>query len=151
MERGKNMLDVIADTWCAPADEPVVKCGTRVVVAPFFLRGEEAYPQREEFGIGGVWRPAGERDVVAARAPLDVVPKVIHLHVVLRECGIVLLDQNFAQIERLPAHRDAGRGRKRADAHDRQVGVNAAVEEIEIEMTRHSSPPSRSENGTDIL
>jgi len=83
------------------------------------LRGDEAYPQREEIGIGRVWRPAGERDVVAARAPLDVVPEIIHLHVVLRECGIVLLDQDFAQIERLPAHRDAGRGSKRADAHDR--------------------------------
>src|SRR5215813_9246178 len=77
------------------------------------------------------------------RASLDVVPEIIHLHVVLRERGIVLLDQDFAQIERLPAHRDAGRGRKRADAHDRQIGVNAAVEEIEIEMTRHGSPPRR--------
>src|SRR5947209_5394080 len=27
----------IADTWRAPTDEPVVKCGARVVVAPFFL------------------------------------------------------------------------------------------------------------------
>src|SRR5215471_10539435 len=113
------MLDVIADTWRAPTDEPGVKCGAGIVVTPFFLRGDEAYPQREEFGISGVWRPAGERDVVAARAPLDVVPEVIHLHVVLRECGIVLLDQDFAQIERLPAHLDADRGRKRADAHHR--------------------------------
>src|SRR5262249_12174030 len=88
VERGKNMLDVIADTRRAPTDEPGVKCGTRVVVTPFFLRGDEAYPQREEVGIGWVRRPAGERDVVAARASLDVVPKVIHLHVVLRECGI---------------------------------------------------------------
>src|SRR5262249_30037745 len=93
-----------------------------------------------EVGIGRVWRPAGERNVVAARAPLDVVPEIIHLHVILREGGIVLLDQDFAQIERLPAHLDAGRGSKRADAHDRQVGVDAAVEEIEIEMTRHGSP-----------
>jgi hypothetical protein len=103
------------------------------------LRGDETHPQRQEFGIGGVWRPAGERDLVAARAPLDVVPKVIHLHVVLRECGIVLLDQDFAQIERLPAHLDARRGSKRADAHDRQIGVDAAVEEIELEMARHGS------------
>src|SRR5215471_8895806 len=134
------MLDVIADTWRAPTDEPGVKCGARVVVAPFFLRGDETHPQRQEIGIGRVWRPACERNVVAARAPLDVVPEIIHLHVVLRERGIVLLDQNFAQIERLPAHLDAGRGSKRADAHDRQVGVDAAVEEIEIEMTRHGSP-----------
>jgi hypothetical protein len=51
----------------------------------------------------------------------------------------VLLDQNFAQIERLPAHLDGRRGSKRADAHDREVGVDAAVEEIEIEMARHGS------------
>ena len=38
------MLDVIADTWRAPTDEPVVKCGARVVVAPFFLRGDETHP-----------------------------------------------------------------------------------------------------------
>src|SRR5262249_13960459 len=145
------MLDVIADTRRAPTNEPVVKCGARIVVTPFFLRGDEAYPQREEIGIGRVWRPAGEWDVVAACAPLDVVPEIIHLHVVLRECGIVLLDQDFAKIERLPAHRDADRGCKRADAHDRQIGVDAAVKEIEIEMTRHGSPPSRSKNGTDIL
>src|SRR5262249_29244783 len=112
---------------------------------------DETYPQREEIGIGRVWRPAGERDVVAARAPPDVVPKVIHLHVVLRECGIVLLDQDFAQIERLPAHRDADRGNQRTDAHGRQIGVNAAVEEIEIEMTRHGSPSTPSEDGTDTL
>ena len=95
--------------------------------------------------------PAGERDVVAARASLDVVPEIIHLHVVLCECGIVLLDQDFAQIERLPMHRDPCRGRKRADAHDRQIGMDAAVEEIEIEMARHGSPPPPSANGTDIL
>ena len=83
--------------------------------------------------------PAGERDVVEARAPLDVVPEIIHLHLVLRERGIVLLDQNFAQVERLPAHLDARRERKRADAHDREIGVDAAVEEIEIEMARHGS------------
>ena len=41
------MLDVIADTRRAPADEPGVKCGAGIVVAPFFLRGDEAYPQRE--------------------------------------------------------------------------------------------------------
>src|SRR6516164_5344636 len=145
------MLDVIADTRRPPTDEPVVKYGAGIVVAPFFLRGDEAYPQRQEIGIGGVWRPAGERDFVAVRAPLDVVPKVIHLHVVLRECGIVLLDQDFAQIERLPAHRDAGRRRERADAHDRQIGMDAAVEEIEIEMTRHGSPSTPSEDGTDTL
>src|SRR6516225_9091670 len=107
-----------------------------------------AYPQREEFGIGRVWRPAGEWDLVAARAPLDVVPEIIHLHGFLRECGVVLLDQDFAQIERLPAHRDAGRGRKRVDAHDRQIGMDAAVEEIEIEMARHGSPSMPSEDST---
>src|SRR2546427_13143937 len=108
------MLDVIADTWRAPTDEPVVKCGARVVVAPFFLRGDETHPQRQEVGIGRVWRPAGERDVVAARAPLDVVPEIIHLHVALREPAIVLLDQNFAQIERLPATLHGPRRSKRA-------------------------------------
>ena len=125
---------MIIDARRAPGDEPVTKCRARVVVAPFFLRRDEAHPQREEIGIGRVWRPAGERDVVEARAPLDVVPEIIHLHLVLRERGIVLLDQNFAQIERLPAHLDARRGSKRADAHDRQIGVDAAVEEIEIEL-----------------
>src|SRR5262249_20723606 len=134
------MLDVIADTWRAPTDEPFVKRGARVGVAPSFVRRDEAHPQREEVWIGRVWRPAGKRDVVAARAPLDVVPEIIHLHVVLGECGIVLLDQNFAQIERLPTHLDAGRGSKRADAHDPQIRVDAAVEEIEIEMPRHGSP-----------
>src|SRR5437899_10632020 len=137
------MLDVIADTWRAPTDEPVVKCGARVAVAPFLLRGDETHPQRQEIRIGRIWRPAAERDVVAARAPLDVVPEIIHLHLVLRERGIVLLDQNFAQIERLPAHLDARRGSKRADAHDREIGVEAAVEEIEIELARHGLPPAR--------
>src|SRR2546430_16283769 len=115
------MLDVIADTWRAPTDEPVVKCGARVVVAPFFLRCDETHPQRQEIRIGRIWRPAAERDVVAARAPLGVVPEIIHLQLGLRESGIVLLDPNFAQIEQLPADLDAPRRSKRAEAHDRPL------------------------------
>jgi hypothetical protein len=88
---------------------------------------------------------------MAPRAPLDVVPEIIHLHLVLREHGIVLLDQNFAQIERLPAHLDARGGSKRADTHDRQIGVDAAVEEIEIEMARHGSLSTSGENVTDTF
>src|SRR5258708_16023012 len=100
------MLDVIADTWRAPADEPVVKRGARVVVAPFFLRGDETHPQRQEIRIGRVWRPAGERDVVAARAPHNVVPAKIPLLGLLPELGVFLLEQTFAQISRLPAPLD---------------------------------------------
>src|SRR5262249_32900559 len=110
------------------------------VVAPFFLRRDEPDPQRQEIGIGRVWRPAGERDVVAARAPLNVVPEITHLYVVLRERGIVLLDQDFSQVERVAAHRDPSRGSQRTDAIDREIGVDTAVEEIEIEMARHGSP-----------
>src|SRR5262245_66136500 len=116
---------MIVNARRAPTDEPFVKCGARVVVAPFFLRRDEAHPQREEVGIGWVWRPAGERDVVAARAPLDDVPEIIHLHVVLREWGIVLLDQNFAQIGWLPAQPAPGRGSKHADAQASQEGGDA--------------------------
>src|SRR5262245_10831393 len=89
-----------------------------------------------------VRRTAGERDLVATGAPLEVVPEIIHLHFVLRECGIVLLNQNFAKVERLPTHGNACRGRERADTHDRQIGVDATVEEIEIENVRHGSTQS---------
>jgi hypothetical protein len=92
-------------------------------------------------GISRIWRPAGEQDLVAAGAPLDVVPEIIHLHFILRECGIVLLNQNFAKVKRLPTHLDARCGRERADTHDRQIGVDATVEEIEIENVRHGSTP----------
>src|SRR5262249_20115665 len=69
-----------------------------------------------------------------------VVPDIVHLHLVPGEAGVVLLDQYFAQVERAPAHGHAGPRGHRLDPHDRQIAVNAAVEEKELERRGHGHP-----------
>src|SRR5262245_37668477 len=63
------------------------------------------------------------------RTALHVVPDIFHLHLVPGEASAVLLDQDFAQVERAPADGHASPRSLALDPHDRQVAVNAAVEE----------------------
>jgi hypothetical protein len=66
-----------------------------IVAAPSLLRGYHSDTQGQKVGVGRVRRPARKRDAVTMRAPLHVMPKVVHLHFVLGEGRIVLLDENF--------------------------------------------------------
>jgi hypothetical protein len=81
-----------------------------------------------------------ERKLLTGGPPFHIMPEIIHLYLVLCERGIVLLNQNFAEVERPPAHFDVCGGSERLDSHHRQIRVDAAVEEIEIKGARHATP-----------
>jgi hypothetical protein len=82
------------------------------------------------------------RNSQSLRPPLDVAPIVVQPNLVSDEGGIVLLDQDFTKIEWPPSHVDPGGVRQTLDPHYRQVGMNAAVKEKEIELRFQSALPT---------
>src|SRR5262249_59330713 len=116
-----------------------MKRGTRVISAPTFLRSYQPNSECEKIGIRRVRSSAAKRKLLTGSPPFHIMPEIIHLYLVLCKRGIVLFNQNFAEVEWPPAHFDVCGGSERLDSHHRPIRVNAAVEEIEIKGTRHAS------------
>jgi hypothetical protein len=85
------------------ADEPLVECRVGVIGESAFLGCDNANPQRKQIRIRRIGSVAGKRDIVAAGPALHVVPKGVHLHRVLCQPGVVLLNQDFPPIEGSPS------------------------------------------------
>jgi hypothetical protein len=128
---------MIADTGLASFDEPFLECGTRINCALVLLCSDSADSQGKEIRIGRIGGAAGERQMVSSGTAFQVVPKIVHLHFILRESGIVLFNQNLSKIEWPPADRNIGRRRKWLDPHYGKVAVDTAEKEEELERLGH--------------